>query len=319
MNKTITVDDFLALYEFNLSDKQIAGVTELVAEKNFNFEILLGAKRDKIILDTVKRINSNLSRSGEKRKPEWNDGWGENLNDFIASNFSENSLIPKYYRPSQVKRWQGNYIFTESLSFEYDFFEVLRLIVFEAFLNSSKEVYEFGCGSPHNLVALSHLFPDLNLHGCDWSKSAVSICELLREKNNMKIQGHLFDFFNPELNEKFELENTFLTCGGLEQVGSNFDAFVDFILEKSPEKVIHLEPISELYADDSENLFDYLAKSYHESRNYLNGYLTHIQNLEKKGLAKIEGVQRIPFGGQFHEGWTLIVWRPIQKVVSNKK
>jgi hypothetical protein len=187
MNNTITVNDFLALYEFNLSDKQIVGVTKLVAEKNFNFEILLGAKRDKIILDTIKRINSNLSRSGEKRKPEWNDGWRENLDDFIASNFSENSLIPKYYRPSQVKRWQGNYIFTESLSFEYDFFEVLRLIVFEAFLNSAKEVYEFGCGSPHNLVALSHLFPGINLHGCDWSQSAVAICELLRENNNMKI------------------------------------------------------------------------------------------------------------------------------------
>jgi hypothetical protein len=317
MNNTITVDDFLALYEFNLSEKQIAQVTKLVAEKNFSFQILLGAKRDEIILETIKRINSNLSKSGEKRKPEWNDGWGENLRDFVASNFSKKSLIPKYYRPSQVKRWQGNYIFTESSTFEYDFFEVLRLIVFEAFINNAKEVYEFGCGSPHNLVALSHLFPEMNLHGCDWSQSAVTICELLRENSNMKIQGHLFDFFNPELNVKSKSENIFLTCGGLEQVGSDFGAFVNFILEESPERVVHLEPISELYADDSENLFDYLAKSYHESRNYLKGYLTHIQNLEKERLVEIEGVRRIPFGGQFHEGWTLIVWSPIKKVASN--
>jgi len=314
MKSKLTVEDFLALHDFNLSTKQIEDITKHVAGKNFNYEILIGKSRDKIILETLMRIDSNLSKSGEKRKPEWNDGWGENLNEFISTNYRHSSLVPKYYRPSNIKRWQGNYIQTESDSFEYDFFDVLRHLVFEKYLSSAYEVYEFGCGSPHNLVELFKMFPGIKLHGCDWSQSAVTICELLRKENGVDIRGHLFDFFNPKLVDLPAFGCTFITFGGLEQVGSNFKAFVDFVLSSAPEKVIHLEPICELY-ESSENLLDYLAKSYHLSRNYLNGYLTYLQNLEEEGLVEIETIRRIPVGGQFHEGWSLIVWRPIAAAV----
>jgi len=309
MKRKVTVEDFLALHDFNLSAKQIEDITKHVAKKNFNYEILTGMLKDKIILETLMRIDSNLTKSGEKRKLEWNDGWGENLNEFISTNYSYSSLVPKYYRPGNIKRWRGNYIRTESDSFEYDFFDVLRHVVFQNYLASAHEVYEFGCGSPHNLVELFKLFPGIKLHGCDWSQSAVTICELLRKENGIDIKGHLFDFFNPKLVDSPTQGCTFITCGGLEQVGSNFKAYVNFVLSSVPEKVIHLEPICELY-QGTESLLDYLAKSYHESRNYLNGYLTYLLNLEKEDLVEIEAIRRIPAGGHFHEGWSLIVWRP---------
>jgi hypothetical protein len=313
MVKKLTAQDFLALHDFKLSETEIRNTTELVSRKNFNFEIASGHQRDEIILNTLSRIESNMSKSGEIRRPEWNDGWAENLNDFVSTNYDYSSLKPKYYRPGYIKRWQGDFIITESDSFEYDFFDVLRQLVFYSYLSSAEEVFEFGCGSPHNLVALSGLFHKVKLHGCDWSQSAVSIAELLREKKKVNIRGHLFDFFNPDLAELPKTDSIFLTCGGLEQVGTEFHAFVKFVLKSQPIRVIHLEPIYELYDVGPENLLDYLAKSYHSSRNYLKGYLTHIKELEANGLIEIETIRRIPFGGQFHEGWSLLIWRPIVK------
>lgn len=311
MTSKITLQDFLQLFEFNLIKTDLNKIENLVNSFNFNYELLKDHDRDKIIIEVLDRIASNHSKSGEKRKPEWNDGWAENLAEFVSTNYETNSLIPKYYRPSNIKRWKGNYIKTESVSFEYDFFQVIRSIIFYSLFENVEEVFEFGCGSPHNLVALSQINPRLKLNGCDWSQSAVTIVDLLKEKKGINAEGHLFDFFNPKLSSNVSKNSVFLTIGGLEQVGPDSLQFIDLIFEKMPTRIIHLEPISELYEVSETNLFDYLGRKYHQSRNYLSGYLTSIQELEKQGRAVIENVRRIPFGGQFHEGWSLIIWKPV--------
>jgi SAM-dependent methyltransferase len=308
---SITLDDFLGLFDFDLSPVEISEVADLVSSKNFHYQILQNSERDRVIYQALKRFEQPLSPSGEHRESEWNDGWSENLNEFIKSNYSTNALIPKYYRPSNIKRWRGNYIFTESLSFEYDFFEVLRFMVFQAFLKTTSSVFEFGCGSPHNIVALAQQYPDLDLYACDWSEAAVQIVNLLREKNSLKLHGEVFDFFKPKLTIDVPADAVFLTIGGLEQVGENHVNFLDFVIEKKPLFCIHLEPIEELYNQSEEDLIDYLALRYHKSRNYLQGYLSEIKRLEKAGKAVISEVKRVPFGGQFHEGWSLVVWRPL--------
>lgn len=310
MSSKITLQDFLQLFEFNLVESNLNKIKNLVTRLNFNYEVLKDHERDKVIIEVLERIASNHSKSGEKRKPEWNDGWAENLTEFVSTNYETNSLVPKYYRPSNIKRWKGNYIKTESSSFEYDFFQVIRLIIFQSLFENVDEVFEFGCGSPHNLVALSEINPRLKLNGCDWSQSAVTIVNLLKEKKGLNAEGHLFDFFNPKLTSSVSENSVFLTIGGLEQVGPDSLQFINFIFEKMPTRIIHLEPISELYEVGTTNLIDHLGRAYHESRNYLSGYLTKIQDLAREGRAVIEDVRRIPFGGQFHDGWSFLIWKP---------
>lgn len=312
LNQTrIVAEDFLELFDFEFSQIEIDKITEMVSERNFSFRILQNSERDRIIYDILKRIEVPFAPSGEHRKSEWDDGWSENLNDFIQSNYSTKTLIPKYYRPSVIKRWRGNYILTESPSFEYDFFEVLRYIVFQGLLKEVNTVFEFGCGSPHNLVALSKQFPELNLYACDWSEAAIQIANLLREKNSLKIHGEVFDFFKPRLSFQPSSDAVFLTVGGLEQVGNKYENFLNFVIEQKPLVCIHIEPFEELYKKDDGDLFDYLALSYHKSRNYLSGYLSELIKLEKEGKATINEIKRVPFGAQFHEGWNLVVWSPL--------
>jgi hypothetical protein len=306
----ITLDDFLSLFDFEFTPSEIEEVATIISERNFQFIKLQDSDRDRIIHEVLKRVEMQFAPSGEHRESEWNDGWSENLKEFMETNYSPKSLIPKYYRPSNIKRWRGNYILTESSSFEYDFFEVLRYLVFRGLLKDATNVFEFGCGSPHNLVALSEQFPGMSLFACDWSPAAVQIANLLREKNFLKIQGEVFNFFKPSLSCDVPSDAVFLTIGGLEQVGKNYQNFLKFVIEEKPFSCVHLEPFEELYSQD-ENLFDYLALRYHKSRNYLSGYLNELIRLEKEGKISISEIKRVPFGGQFHEGWSLVVWSPL--------
>mgnify|MGYP003327929300 CR=1 FL=1 len=41
--------------------------------------------------------------------------------------------------------------------------------------NSVNNLFEFGCGSAHNLVYASQIIPNVNLHGLDWSKNSIKI------------------------------------------------------------------------------------------------------------------------------------------------
>ena len=93
----------------------------------------------------------------------------------------------------------------------------------------------------------------------------------------------------------------------MEQLGSAFKPFLDYILGKGPRLIFHVEPVFELYNPDK--LFDELAVKYHEKRNYLKGYLPALKKLEREGKIEILEIRRLFFGSLFHEGYSLIAWK----------
>ena len=137
----VTIDDFLQLFDFKFTSIEIDEIARMIDERDFKFKILQGSERDKVIHEVLERVEKPFTPAGKHRKSEWQDGWSENLNEFIETNYSTKALIPKYYRPSNIKRWRGNYILTESPSFEYDFFEVLRYIVFQGLLKKANSIF----------------------------------------------------------------------------------------------------------------------------------------------------------------------------------
>ena len=96
----------------------------------------------------------------------------------------------------------------------------------------------------------------------------------------------------------------------MEQLGDKFGPFLEFLLRQKVHRVVHLEPIAELY--DPKALLDFLALVYHRHRNYLSGYLTQLRNLEDDGKISIEVLKRIYFGSRFHEAYTMLVWKPLK-------
>ena len=91
--------------------------------------------------------------------------------------------------------------------------------------------------------------------------------------------------------------------------GMDGSHLADFLLEKKPSLVVHIEPIYEVY--DQDILFDYLAAKFHSKRGYTAGYLPRLKELEAKGKIEILNVQRLNFGSLLFEGFTNIIWRPV--------
>ena len=248
-------------------------------------------------------------KSGEDRKLDWERGWQENLEEYNET-LEEKKLKPKYYRPEQYARMHGTYVQPFNEDFVFKFSRILQSQVYGSILNDVDNIYEFGCGSGHNLEFLHNLFGEKKLIGLDWSTSAVKLVNLLSKKISPNITGQMFDFFDPwESNFSVMDNSAFITMGGLEQVGDRHEKFINFIIEKKPSIVINIEPIQEFY--DKTNLSDFIASNYHEQRNYLKGYYTKLTDLQENNSIEILSTQKVNFGGLFHDGWSILVWRPI--------
>jgi hypothetical protein len=93
----------------------------------------------------------------------------------------------------------------------------------------------------------------------------------------------------------------------MEQLGSNFEPFLQYLLSNPVSLCLHLETIKELY--DDRYLTDYLALKFDSKRGYLSGFLPRLQELEREGRVEILRAQRIFFGSLYHDSYSLIVWK----------
>ncbi|OHB76552.1 MAG: hypothetical protein A2Z25_17975 [Planctomycetes bacterium RBG_16_55_9] len=281
----------------------------LIAEKDFGYEVLEGPERDKVILDVLKRIDSDRQVVGaDERQAVWDKGWTDNLKDFIESGYSLDKLIPRFIRPNQIIRFNGNYIRLSNPNFELDFYSIYRLWLFKEYFQEFDAVYEFGCGTGFNLVALAQLYPEKRLHGLDFVRSSVELVNKIGEAYEWNITGHLFDMLSPDESLRIEPESAVFTIGAVEQLAGRFEPFLQWLLDQSPALCVHVEPTIELY--DETRLFDYLAAKFHRKRGYTQGYLTRLRELESRNEVQILQVKRPFFGSLFMEGYALTVWKP---------
>jgi SAM-dependent methyltransferase len=304
----LTLEDFAR--SFGTTVKDIPDeCRELIAKTDFRYKILEGEERDKVLLAVLKKIEADQQIVGtEERQTTWEKGWEENLQDFINSGHDLNKLVPKFIRPNQAIRLNRNYIMPLNPNFELDYFSVFRLWLFTKYLKDFDSIYEFGCGTGFNLVVLAQLYPEKKLHGLDFVPSSVELVNKIGEVYGWKMTGHLFDMVSPDENLEIEDNSAIFTIATIEQLASNFEAFLQFLLKRSPKLCIHVEPTIELY--DESNLIDYLAIKFHRKRGYTDNYLTRLRELEAQNIIEILKVKRLFFGSLYHEGYPLILWRP---------
>lgn len=283
---------------------------ELLQQFDFRYEAVTGVERDAIILDVLKAVDSgNFKVSGKERKNDWEQGWQENLDAFVGSGYDIAALAPKYISKYDVSRLFQQYIKPCDRMFELNYYTVYRQYLFSTFLKPFDAIFEFGCGTGYNLAVMNNLFPDKRVMGLDWAESSVNIANALGRQLNAPISGRRFDYFLPDCTLEIPANAAVITLNSLEQIGGDYQAFLDFILAKKPALCINAEPILEMYDDN--NLIDYLAIRYHKLRNYLSGYYDALKLLEAQGKIRIAHAQRVPVGNYFHEGYSFIVWHVI--------
>lgn len=301
----ITPSDFESLFGESLS----SCVKDRIIKYDLRYTDLTPEERDaclKKIISTL--LSDDLIHSGEHRKEHWEKGWGQNLDKLLKINAND-ALLPYYFGKHEINRLRQKFIRPVSGNFEYNMLGVILDRLFDKYLKNHERIYEFGCGTGHNLLRLRAFNPNADLWGLDWTRSSQAIINEYAVNNaDKKLFAHKFDYFNPDFSLKLKKDSAIYTVASLEQIGVEYRPFVDYLLKNKPSICIHVEPIEEML--DEENLLDYLSICYFKKRKYLSGYLAYLKELESKGKLKIIKAQRTYIGSFFIEGYSVIIWAP---------
>ena len=304
--KKLTQDDFVRLLGAS-PDELSQDCRTIIDTKDLRYRKLIGDERDQIITSILKTIdNDQIWVSGPDKKDVWERGWSENFKRYVESGDISN-LTPGFLRPNQVNRVFREYVTSVDPKFEFNVIDVYRRWAFRKYFKDVENIFEFGCGSCQHIPVLHEIFPMKAIHGLDWAIASKKIIDLLVRNTRWNITGHIFNMFKPDYNVPLGSHSAVLTVGTMEQLGANFEPFLEFLLRKKPKVILHMETISELY-DDS-NLADYLALKWDRKRNYLDGYLDYLRKIEKKEIIRIIEAKRISFGSMFHDSYSLLVWK----------
>ena len=185
----------------------------------------------------------------------------------------------------------------------------LQYWVFEKHLSEVDAIYEFGCGTGHNLFRAHEVNPTAKIHGLDWAKSSQDNINRINKIFDKDFGHHKFDFFNVDKNYKLQKNSGIYTFAALEQVGrSSHVEFIDYLIEQDPAICVHIEPIGEML-NPATDFVDYLSVAYFRKRNYLSGFTNTLTNMANAGKIEIVQKQRSFIGSMFVDGYSLIAWK----------
>lgn len=287
-----------------------AECTAALAPDRLGYEVLTGAAREAQLLRALRGSEAtHLTVSGPHRADDWERGWNQNLREFAAAAGDPAMLVPKYNH-HLVLRLRGDYVRVADPRFEYAVYTALRHFLFAKWFVDLDRVVEYGCGTGTSLMLLAQQLPHLSLCGLDWAPSSQQILARLGTSLGRTIDAARFDMFAPTPVELGPRCGVF-TSAALEQIGERHDALLEHWLQGEPAIGVHLEPVFELY--DENVLFDDVARRYHTRRNYLRGFLPKLRELAAAGRIEILAEHRTGLGSFFHEGYSVVVWRPTRR------
>jgi hypothetical protein len=305
MSKRLLKKDFEEIFENLLSDY----VADKINKYNFQYDELSFEEYNNALMSIIKSLfNPDLAKAGEQRLEVWEKGWGENLEN-LQQKKTVDAISPLYFGKFPVVRLKQRFIKTLTKEFEANSLFIIQDWLFDKYLRKYDHIYEFGCGTGHNLFRVRQVNQNAELWGLDWATSSQGIINELRNNGiDKKMFAHRFDYFNPDFEFDLGSNSAIYTVASLEQIGDKHTKFIEYLLKKKPDICIHIEPIGELL--DPENLLDLLSIKYFEKRNYLKGYLDALRKLEQENKIEIIDARRSYIGSLFIDGYSVIVWKP---------
>ena len=307
IKKLIGHQDIAKLFNDNLSDY----VKNKISEYKLVYSLLEKEEEERVIIKIIDTLlDPFLVYSGPHRLKQWEKGWGQNLTE-LNKNKTTDAIFPHYHGKYEINRLNQNFVKGVSPNYERNMLYVILDYIFDKYLREAKNIYEFGCGTGHNLLKAREVNPSANLFGLDWAKSSQRILKQMADSGLVKnVKRYNFDFFKPNTKIKIADNSAIYTVAALEQIGSNYKAFVSYLLKNKPDICVHVEPIAELL--DKNRLIDNLSIKYFRKRNYLNDYLDYLKGMEKQGKIKIIEAKRTYIGSLYIEGYSIIVWSPLK-------
>ena len=304
--QTFTVSDFLKAFDAPASDAEM--IAQEIEKYDFRYRRLNAKERAGVIEGVLGRM-SGFTEVGAHRQGIWESCWTDASAAYEAGDGKASTLDPSFMGATPVLRLGSDYAKPQLPDFETHWFRIIRHWLFTRYLSEAKRVFEFGCGSGFNLDCLARMYPEKVLTGLDWSNAAVDLVDRIAADHGHKLHGEHFDFFDPNPDLELGTGSVAMTFAALEQTGKNFKTFAEWLLACKPDLVVSMEPVLEFY--DAECEFDRLAIRYHNVRKYLNGYYSWLREQEKQNRVKILKAHRCRFGSLYHEGYSLLIWKPL--------
>lgn len=302
--KNIELNEIENLWHFKASARFASDFKAI----DLSYSEIPKSANNEAVLRVLNALNSDLIQVGAHRSGDWEKGWQENYENYKQSK-NLNDVIPKYFNKIPLIRWKQEWIQPNSPTMEYDMLGLIVNLITDSYLENFSNIYEFGCGTGHNLLRIRNRLPDVNLIGLDWATSSQALIrQVAVDTSDPKFTGENFDYFKPNRDLKIRDNSAVITVASLEQTGSKFNEFIDYLVAQKPSLVIHIEPMWEPL--DETNLMDYLSIKYFEKRSYLNGLQKYIEHLESQGTAEIIKKGRTYVGSFYIDGYSLLVWKP---------
>jgi hypothetical protein len=182
-----------------------------IARYDWRYKTLDSDASNSVVIDLLHRLEGRSFSIAGENTGRWQKGWQENFEDFRRTDDLK-ALEPKYLRPAKVLRLDGQFIEPADPMFEANWYRVFRGWFARRYLSGFDHIYEFGCGSGHNLVFLAQEFPGKHIHGYDWAEASFRIIDRLRS-HFPNIGGGRFDFFEPHTFRPFMPNSAVLTIG----------------------------------------------------------------------------------------------------------
>jgi hypothetical protein len=272
-------------------------------------------ERDDILKSVIEKIDADTQIVGSpERVNVWEEGWLESLTSYRQKRDVpriEDTLIPKFIRPNQAIRLNGDYAIPLVENFESRMVVAIREIVFKHYFAEVSEFHEFGAGTGHNLLAFCRRFPGIQAYGSDFVGSSVQLIREISTDFRLKLFASLFDMVRPDESYTIGVNAGVFTFGSIEQLAGSFHRFIEFLIARKPAICVHIEPVIELY--DPTKLYDWLAVKFQSKRGYTSGLFPFLEQLDLERRIQLIQVKRIGFGSLMMEGYNLIAWRPISK------
>lgn len=249
-------------------------------------------------LDDCRLESEAFKKSGPHRLSDWEDGWS---GSGVTNEFAEFPNIPYYFKKNTHVRVGNEVYFDKSGLTELCFLRCIQDVAFgSSIINDDSAIIEYGCGTGHNLSYLKGLY-NFSLFGADWAQSAVA--KLI--ENNIVKAGRAFNvnYFDEHTFTGPSIDFWAFTNASLEQTGSEYKAFMNYLFKNDLCRGgIHIEPISDLVANNSE-LNDF-SIAYSKKRGYLDGFYEFLCSSNVNiHLAKDYGL-----GSKFISGYQLLIW-----------
>jgi len=279
-------------------------IVDLIESYNFIYYDVSPEEVEALLISYLEKLKTDFRQAGPDRILDWQKGWSENNEDFIRSNDTD-SLSPKYFK-NNILRFNGHFIRPATPDFEKNLQKIIISCISAIYLKDLDAIYEFGCGTGYNLLQINQINPNIKLIGTDWVSSSGEILRRLNSHFKIDCKFELFDFFKPDYNFKISENSAILTVTALEQIGTNFNKFLDYALSQDPKYCIHVEPIIE-FLDPNASLLDYCMFNYVKKRNYLQGLYGALKKLEADGIVDIIFSRHVRCGSLWFEPYSILI------------